>query len=444
MQVASLSVVFWALGSVLMNIVWSERVFTSEQRSLLSMFTLSPPREPRKTLALLYPPGLIGGYRNQFLRFMSLLSYGIHRDIEQLFLPSLLWSTKIKGKWRPIPMDWVFDVDYWNTFDSLPTLVKNVDGKSDCWVEGMKLWSHQHLQNMTLAHTEDGSKSPALGTLQRALVQGGTFQSLSDIILPIFLAKSSQNLRKTDHLPLVANCTNPLVYGGGTKAGRLWNDFMRISKTETNTTWWGDVYRALRPAPRWRELVERTCFRGHHFVALHARVEIEMLMHTCGVDMERNLTQIVTMVQDTFGNDREILVAVSRADMVTQHADFVDISQSNLQFLDAATHKGTVYECGAAVLGEYYKEREGRQVPVADHGSLLESVINFYAAISAEVFVGVQGSSYSNDVWTTRYWMGKEEQNYRYTNQGTILRVEGLPKPHSNCKRKPRKKQTTT
>lgn len=436
--------------------------------------------ETKRTLALLYPPGLMGGYRNQVLRFIALLDYGRRHDMDQLLLPSLLWTTSINGETWPIPFDWLFDVDYWNSFSNLPRLIQHVNGGDEqlsCWMNGPALleyydrnYAPSTTSNLGAPRDDDVSStnssslklsSPSMlldkksnNSLSRALIAGGTFTPLANITLPLFLTpQSTFTLRKTDRLPDVANCTRPFVYGGGIKAGRLWNDYMRISKQHqqqhlstntgdsniptSNTTnrtlsWWdtGEVYRALRPAPAWRALAH-TCVRP---VALHARVEIEMMQHACGQDMERNLTTIVQMVRKAFGRRGSTLVAVSRQGMYTDHPDYQEISQHNLRFLNESIAQGLVYECGASVLDQYYENHPS----VVDHGTLLESVVNFYAAVSSEIFVGVKGSSYSNDIWTTRYWMGKGDQNYRYTREGAILRVEGLPQPHSNCKRKKR------
>jgi hypothetical protein len=48
------------------------------------------------------------------------------------------------------------------------------------------------------------------------------------------------------------------------------------------------------------------------------------------------------------------------------------------------------------------------------YGSIVPSMINFWLACEADVFVGVAKSSWSTDVWTTRYYMGKGHTNYQY------------------------------
>ena len=70
---------------------------------------------------MLSPPGIIGGYRNQFIRFISFLKYAQIHNIPNILLPSLLWSTTHRAannemNFFPIPMQSLFDIDYWNTF----------------------------------------------------------------------------------------------------------------------------------------------------------------------------------------------------------------------------------------------------------------------------------------------------------------------------------------
>ena len=138
-----------------------------------------------KTLALLYPTGLFGGYRNQAMRFIGFMKLAIidNDTIDQLLLPTLVWSTRYKHKTKtniinssrnsnatttttgnnqtqtqintqnsinpivtfwPVPFNELFDVEHWNTFHrrpsdadnnpniiSLPLLVSSIDSDDD-------------------------------------------------------------------------------------------------------------------------------------------------------------------------------------------------------------------------------------------------------------------------------------------------------------------------
>jgi hypothetical protein len=503
-----------------------------------------PQRRTNSTLALLYPPGLLGGYRNQVIRFISVCVHAAEQNLTQLLLPSLLWSTQVMqmpmpiqeiiqgqeappgrspgsgwntsttttdsnsnsnsstkavlGPWQPIPMEWIFDVDYWNEYaagsmnmnantndvdDSLqqqegrlPALVRLRDlHGSDCW-EKFPDFVPDDNRSITVEQ---------LSPLRRAVWQQGTLGPISNLtqqlvagLLPKF------NPRKKDLLPDVQHCQNPVVYGGGRSFGRLWNDAIGHRKKK-HIPYQQDVHvlRALRPAPVWREVgqqcVQRhvgihangedttstydastetiTTKRSYKYVALHARIELEMMAHKCGKDMEWNLTKIVEQVQElaatvaTTRSDDDIVhsqnvqglfVAVSRSGMQESgnlYRTFQAYADDNLRTLNrlvrdgAATPKNSlhVFECGESMLEEYYQEH----LDVPDHGSLLQSVINFDIAVNADIFVGVRKSSYSTDVWTTRYHQGKGDTNYEYTKSGT-RKIEdgGLPTPHINCK----------
>lgn len=520
-----------------------------------------PPRRKNTTLALLYPPGLLGGYRNQVIRFISLCVHAAEQNLTQLLLPSLLWSTQVQvpqeaqiiqrkapgshpgsgwnttstktdgnssssskavlGPWQPIPMDWIFDIDYWNRYATasstnskkndvdysqqqgrLPTLVRLRDlHGSDCWEP-----FPDFIQDGNYSSVND-----PLSSLQRAVWQQGTLGPLSNLTQQLVAGQLPKfNPRKNDLLPDVQHCQNPVVYGGGRSFGRLWNDAIKhrkkkmgqnqptkgegrsasSSSSRSNIPFQQDVHvlRALRPAPAWREVGQQcvqqhvgvhanaddatsisaqrrqqdtstettTTKRPYKYVALHARIELDMMAHTCGKDMERNLTKIVQQVQelaasvattrsdDDNGNSQNVqglFVAVSRSGMQaigSSYHRFQAYADDNLQTLDrlvrATTDKNPlrVFECGENMLQEYYQAHPD----VPDHGSLLQSVINFDIAVNADIFVGVRKSSYSTDVWTNRYHQGKGDTNYEYTKSGT-RKIEngGLPTPHINCKK---------
>jgi hypothetical protein len=64
---------------------------------------------------------------------------------------------------------------------------------------------------------------------------------------------------------------------------------------------------------------------------------------------------------------------------------------------------------------------------------LVASVINFFTAVNADIFVGVRGSSYSTDVISARYYQSKDKsglENYIVGPEG-IERIYGPAPPHS-------------
>lgn len=428
---------------------------SASQKNRQATATTDDPRAP--TLALAYPPGLMGGYRNQVIRFIGLCLTARKRNITQLFEPSLLWSTSLEGvgasvQWLPIPMAWVFDIDHWNQFaaqEGLPRIVKELE-QLDCWQTG--LWDAYN--------TTDWGPLPRAAFLEQGSLVGVTNETYRYISNdPTF------RVRRTDVLPRLERCQRPVVYGGGKMAGRLWNDMMKLREHGTPTPGQLDrhVLRALQPAPQWRQLADSCLATAFHdemsssYVALHARVELEMMAHPCGQTMEQNLTKILSQVRDLVDYRQErspqniggLFVATSRSGMEytsNYNVKLQAVAEHNVQVLDHYAKDPSaklgehmkVFECGERLLKDYYKEHPD----VPDHGSLLQAVVNFHLAVNAVIFVGVRGSSYSTDVWTTRYYLGRGTDNYRYTKEGKVEPIEngGLPDPHTNCGKKGKQK----
>ena len=64
------------------------------------------------------------------------------------------------------------------------------------------------------------------------------------------------------------------------------------------------------------------------------------------------------------------------------------------------------------------------------YGALLPMITDYEMLLQADIFIGVHGSSYSNDIWRSRYYLGKGKYNYQYTKDGIIpVGNGGLPSP---------------
>ena len=206
------------------------------------------------------------------------------------------------------------------------------------------------------------------------------------------------------------------------------------------------------------------------YVVLHTRIEYDMMTHRCGTGMERNLTKIFDML-DTFldkkknnnntyhnngnnnGNNnnhdsirpiRGTMIAVNRNwltnDNEIQIENWNVLNQRSVSYnrdgkysfdeSNAATATTTarndsnnnnnnrvLFECGVGWIDEafYNNPKQAHSLPYGHYGDVLPAMINFWNAVQADIFVGVMKSSWSNDVWTTRYYQGMGEQNYQYT-----------------------------
>ena len=376
-------------------------------------------------------------------------------------------------------MEMVFDIDHWNAFGpNLPFLVDSIK-HSDCWdLHKDKADFRTQMKNM-------GNATFISPMAEEILEHNALLTPIIDTTRKIMTGKFTDRPRQFDLYFEVEHCRHPIVYGGGYGAGRLWDDFLSLAKVEPgkNTTiseptkfteLMSLVSKALRPSPRWRDLAHE-CIDQHQtvlsqsksplqvsgYVALHARVEVDMMIHKCGKRMEKNLTRIFSMVEhmmDSYNQDpqheqlRGLFVAVSRQGMLPPSQNELQnrLAKDNLVqtlmeenwkvLLERSSNetynrrsRSSIFECGEPWMDRWYSMHE--EVPGDYFGSLVPSVMNFYIATHASIFVGVQGSSYSNDVWSTRYYQGKGSRNFMYTPDG-ILHVPngGLPSPHDKCK----------
>ena len=83
--------------------------------------------QPLPTLVL-FDPRLLGGYRNQHMRFVAFVNFAVQNAIPQILLPSLRWGVAQGAeKGNDAPFEYLFDVAYWNEraeMEGLPRLVR--------------------------------------------------------------------------------------------------------------------------------------------------------------------------------------------------------------------------------------------------------------------------------------------------------------------------------
>lgn len=446
----------------------------------------------KRTLALLFPPGLIGGYRNQVIRLIGFVHYAITQEADQLLLPTILFGTKYKDdndqkRFFPVPMSSLFDIQHWNSFsDHLPILVESIDD-GDCWEANQLDW------NNTLVHaTKTDPAITFVSPMARQILQTSAFlRPLYNISHDFLMGSFHANMRRLDLLPHVKNCSRPMVYGGGIMAGRLWEDYIQMLKarpgkkdntsnvsplttstsTSTATELISYVSRALIPKKEWRE-VALQCIRNKNqpnhstttqpddgdmselvpYIALHARVESDMMVHRCSKKMEKNLTKIFDMVE-SFLEDREevssekeerplrVFIAVSRQNMQKKinNPMLEKLREENWIALNSHESRprrrrrpSTIFECGEEWIRQWYLSNPTVQYDY--FGSVLPSILDFHIATQASIFIGVSKSSWSTDVWTTRYYQGLGSGNFEYSPNGIFAVPNGgLPAPHQNC-----------
>eukprot|EP00549_Striatella_unipunctata_P015574 CAMPEP_0118713058 /NCGR_PEP_ID=MMETSP0800-20121206/25250_1 /TAXON_ID=210618 ORGANISM="Striatella unipunctata, Strain CCMP2910" /NCGR_SAMPLE_ID=MMETSP0800 /ASSEMBLY_ACC=CAM_ASM_000638 /LENGTH=379 /DNA_ID=CAMNT_0006618357 /DNA_START=504 /DNA_END=1643 /DNA_ORIENTATION=- len=365
-----------------------------------------------KTLAL-GDPVLRGGFRNQFMRLMGLVMYAATEGFTQILLPSLKWYDTID---RPVPMEMLFDVEHWNNHRGgiLPKLVPYDPIQFPDW-------------------------DPTVDFFYKSCIYFPRWWYAP--------GRSSlfSNLR---------NYTRPYAIGGGAAMGNLWERYHyfvrkgKLNETVTVSELEGTLTRALKPSKEVQRAVDQCVSQfGKPYMAVHARVEDEMLIHPiCSDRKQRNLTQIfehigrdLPRLRPTAPIPQTLFVAIDRNRMgrwpyrsaSKGSKKYKQLHEDNVRVLNAVAEVGLPwFSSNGQVRSIDMKEcgTDGvRSISPCMH-NISASVVNFDVAVNADVFVGTSISSYSISVWKTRVLKGIQN-NYEYTLEG-IRELEGLPEAH--------------
>ena len=461
--------------------------------------TPAPITNKTEVWALVTPPGLLGGYRNQVLRLFGLVLAAVKQEsikeatagqsIPQMLLPSLLWSSHTAGPngtriTRPVPMEDLFDIEHWNSRaekNVLPKLIEKLPHaeQSDCWASDTI-----ELQQSELVQSMLRNQPDFVPLLNHILEKPRFLLPIANVSLAFITGNAPElNPRRHDFSSHAKHCQYPIAYGGGGGRGQLWSNYMEFGRSRGSIPdpLEKEFLTALKPLPKWRRLARQCIQDGagigdvvdqyedpfSHILALHPRVETEMMAHSCGAYMNKNLTSIFDDVKKFVETDTNlahsisgIFVALHRAGASSKEGrpyyrfkQYVDDNIATLdrvlgnQFmagqglsiqLDAMNQQSrrlSVFECGESFVERYYESQSRAGEQVVNYGSILPSLLNFDVAVEAAVFVGMRSSSWSNSVMTTRYYLGKGDTNFEYTRERGIQPIEngGLPPAHQNC-----------
>lgn len=312
------------------------------------------------------------GYRNEAMAFTYFIMYAKENNYSQIFLPGLRWKD-LFGTNKPVPHEVLFDVVHWNSFyPALPRFVgyhpsfENVHPKSFGWV-----------------------------------------------------------------IPENTTATKPYIFG---RQIQLFNKYKQYTKRVQAT---GEprspteilmLQGALRPNPLIEEIISGLHESRHvgedgkrqTYMSLHARVEPDMQRHTpCRDYKVRELSRIINMVENKFEAPSSLVIALSR-EILEEEGLNVTLSNNtlageNLRLLNKMRDEGLwggrvpVYEAGSSRLADIPYFRNAL--------SIGGSVLNFFLAVEADVFIGTRVLSYSTDVIATRFFRNLTE-NYFYMPHG--------------------------
>jgi hypothetical protein len=470
-------------------------------------------------------PYFMGGFRNQHMRFVAFVAYAVERNVSQILLPSLRWLAHYNSP-NSIRHELLFDVRYWNARAAdlgLPVLVdydpdvlegvsqmRNASdrvGESLARVEAIPCWNvssslFSGLDEAVLRHPKTNIRR---AEIMEKIGLGGENGIYAHCRCGLEDAAARYNCTGHGH----ARFTRLIPHGGLRGNGRLWNAYMSLQKRRRSASEMATVnnqsisihpehvhvekavFELLRPSKQLSLALEGAIIKAMHnatargindgptprVLALHPRVEPEMLGHRCAKFMEPNLTKVFERVEhfpsfiDAESNDGEynrsyrfnlVFIAVSTGQILqqTNREDHVGaiINQNRDVFLHAREYGlfgGNrigipIFQSGTDSAANV--EFPITAQPMSSHGDLkgdhmspsispeslgvlelVASIINFFTAVKADIFVGVRGSSFSTDVFSVRYYQHKNLgglENYILGPDG-IQRLYGPPPPHS-------------
>eukprot|EP00985_Skeletonema_marinoi_P011324 scaffold5371_cov190-Skeletonema_marinoi.AAC.2 len=420
---------------------------TSFNDYLIEYMKLTTPL-PLPTLTY-YDPHLMGGFRNQHMRFVAFVNKAVEHNISQLLLPSLRWGDVSQPGWS-VGHEVLFDVVYWNRRAGefgLPRLVRyeadvlerNGGGREEvipCFNVSSSMYS--------------GLNEKKWRNKGIVLRQHSLWDYLGE---PSKYAHCKhQNFDSHKEIP-----NGPMTYlvpHGGTKAsGRLWWEYDAMqrhrSKPDELTGKYPDhlpieqaVYKLLIPSPPIRRAIRESLdeaigtsnINKPTVVALHPRIEHDMLLHDiCNEFMQLNLTKIFDSIRIMPKFDL-LFVAVSKAlvdgkppDKMNRYKDLMRIALENKIVLNQARNYGVfgskdqkgipMLESGTSTTTKIefpiMEQRNSNGLEVVTAKSLrvtelVASVVNFFTALEADAFVGVRGSTFSQDVFSVRYYQHQD------------------------------------
>ena len=325
------------------------------------------------------------GYRNQVMTFIGFLMFASRENHSQILLPTLR-HMDFHGTEELIPHEFLFDVEHWNSFyPQLPRMVScdsTLFDQFDC------------VQNDWKSSNTTRTRPYGLGTYEQCY---GMYHAYNQRMGPFATPDFPHRVDK-------------LILSG-----------------------------ALQPHPDLRDIVKKylhsiiytnqtttttTSSSASEYMALHARVEPDMQRHIgCPDKKVPELKRIFKLLEAQFPDPPAMRLFLPINRNALEQEAYIDpsnlngtnwVAVRNIIALDRAVKRGLwagrvqVFECGAKALeGTKYERLQ------ATTGSM----IDFYLAFHAKLFVGTEVSSFSADLVKTRFYAGNK-QNYMYRPHG--------------------------
>ena len=330
------------------------------------------------TVSALYTRGYNAGLRNQVMAFTGLVMTSVQDGHNQILLDTLRHKDTY-GSNKMAPHEALFDVAHWNSFyPQLPRMVHCDPGIILGYNCSTRDWINS-TNGMPMAYKTFGNQH--------------------------FTAYKRYSKRKGPFADPFPNPADRLI-----KAG------------------------ALRPHPDLRAIGDRLLSTMNEkatgpYMTVHARIEPDMQKHPVCKDLKvLNLTTIIEFLETKWNEPpaTRIFFPVNRQELEKEgtvlekeaNEETNWIAVNNLKALNRISKEGLwggrakVFEFGAnALKGTKYEE---------SMSSIGGALLNYHIATNAEIFVGTEVSSYSNDLVATRFYRDNFN-NYFYRPDGLHL-----------------------
>jgi GDP-fucose protein O-fucosyltransferase len=357
------------------------------------------------------------GFRNQAMTFTSFVMYAYDNNYTQILLPTLTWKD-LHGSGRGARHELLFDVVHWNSFHpptagGLPRLVRHHDSFTHFNITTGQ-WTMDNLAE------RDATRPFAFGRQKQLWNRYRAY---------------TKNVVRRGH---AVHPAMRIIMGGGVQqAGALKPhpdlqqhiDRLRGSlvqsdnKSTTASVGAGDVVATTT--------INNTTGIKNSYICLHARVEPDMQNHMmCRHQKVIHLAPILQMLQTAFPHppaDTKLFIAINRPLLAAVAREKDPAKQNtvgleNLAVLNRARDHGLqwgnhghrvvqVFEGGWSSL---------KKTPVfKKFPSISGSIVDYFLALDADVFIGTQVSSFSADIVATRFLRGNL-RNHWYLPNGLI------------------------
>jgi len=351
---------------------------------------------------------LWSGFCNQYMFFTGFLFFAIKEKekVDQFIVESFVWKDTL-GTQDGVPHELLWDIVHWNTYyPILPRFVR---------------------------HTPE--EFPDLVSQERSVQSQGKWLQGAPIL---------RWLKREE------DATKPYSLNGRQTVGinrfKEYEKFVsndRIGKVQRQHTMFQAIAGgALRPHPEIQEMIRSHEEQlEHNFMAIHARIEPDMLEHNMCLDKKvNNITEILDMVYAKYPEPpvKNVLLVFNRPileerfDHPSLSEDLRVLSKHNLAVINDIVKNGMWNGTVAVIEGGAVMVKDVSQNELYQYfNSIVGSVLNFFIAINAKIFIGTEISSYSTLAVATRFYRQNRE-NYFYYPEGLLW------KTHPNATAPPR------